>query len=217
MNIRRLLKGLASLGWFYDVGLAVATGALVGFAKLADEVLEGDVHPVNVAVLRGLHAPAARGLDTLAVGLSRLGDSWGTTAVGALGVVIFARRGRLADVVTLIPVLLGGITLSVVLKHSFRLPRPELFISIAPESGYGFPCAHALMSVCLYGFLAAVLVLDGPGRPWRLCGAGALVFIAVGITWSRLYLGVHWLSDVVAGVTNGVRPTNNVGFYAVSV
>jgi len=72
MNMRRLLKGLASLGWFYAVGLAVATGALVGFAKLADEVLEGDVHPINVAVLRGLHAHTSRSLDTIALGLSRL-------------------------------------------------------------------------------------------------------------------------------------------------
>lgn len=71
MGIRGLLKRLASLGWFYALSLGVAIGALVVFAKLADEVLKGDVRPLSVWVLGTLHAHTSRPLDTAALGLVR--------------------------------------------------------------------------------------------------------------------------------------------------
>jgi membrane-associated phospholipid phosphatase len=55
------------------------------------------------------------------------------------------------------------------------------------------------VSLCLYGDLAAFLVLDEPRKAWRWGCAAALVLVALGICWSRLYLAVHWVTDVVAG------------------
>lgn len=190
---------LRRLGWFYGLGIVISMAALVGFGELADEVLEGDTQPVNVAVLQGLHAHANPFLDRLALTLTTLGGVAGTTVITCLVVVFFLWRRRFLDAVTLALVVLAGGALVTVLKHFFRQPRPDLFESLAPAHGFAFPSGHALLSVCLYGYLAALLVLNGPQRWWRWLGAAALVVLALGIGWSRLYLGVHWFSDVAAG------------------
>jgi undecaprenyl-diphosphatase len=187
------------LGWFYGLGIALAACALVGFAKLADDVAEEDSRRVNLTVLQTLHAQANPLLDRLALALTALGGVAGTTVVTCLAVVFFLWRRRWLDAVALALLVLGGAALVTVLKQTVRQPRPDLFESLAPESGFSFPSGHALLAVCVYGYLAAVLVLEDPRRWWRWCGAALLILLALGIAWSRLYLGVHWLTDVAAG------------------
>src|SRR3954470_13207500 len=86
--------GLISLAWLYAIELAIAAVAIIGFARLAREVGEGELHSLNVRVLRVLYDHRTPSLDALAVGLSRLGDPAGTTVVGSLGVLVlwFHRR-----------------------------------------------------------------------------------------------------------------------------
>jgi membrane-associated phospholipid phosphatase len=190
-------RRLSRLGSFYAAGLLAAVVALLALAKLTDEVLEGETRSVNITVLEYLHAHANPTLDVLALGLSHLGGVAGTAAMGSAAMAIFLWRRRPLDAAALAIVLLGAAVLVVLLKHAFRQPRPDLFQSLAPALGYSFPSGHALLSSCLYGYLAALLVLDGPRRRWW--PAAALALLVVGISWSRLYLGVHWLSDVLAG------------------
>jgi membrane-associated phospholipid phosphatase len=194
-----LLGLLRRLGWFYAAGLAIAIAALAGFANVADDALDGDIREMDIKVSRGLHAHSSPALDAIAQMLSHIGDVAGTILVSVLVVLILLRVRRPLDAASLVLVLLGGLAFSIVLKHSFRLPRPDLFPWVPPEEGYTFPSGHALMGVCLYGYLGAVLVLDDPSRRWRWALAAALAGLAGGIGWSRLYLGVHWLSDVLAG------------------
>jgi len=190
---------LNRLGWFYALAAAIAVVALLGFAELSEEVLEGDVRAVDEAVLRSLYANASPPLDSFALMLSRLGGVVGTATVGCVAVLAFLGRRRRLDAGTLALTLLGATALVAILKHTFRQPRPDLFESLAPEQGFGFPSGHALMSVALYGYLGAVLVMDGPRRAWRWVAGSAFLGLSLGIVWSRLYLGVHWLSDVTAG------------------
>jgi membrane-associated phospholipid phosphatase len=149
--------------------------------------------------LRRLHAQSHHALDLVAVGLSRLGDPLGVTLIGGLCALAFVCRKRYVDAAAFVANLLGAAILLVVLKATFRLPRPDLFESIAPETGYSFPSSHALMSVSLYGYLATLAVLANPRHLRNWFYATALALVAVGICWSRLYLKVHWLTDVIAG------------------
>ena len=84
-------------------------------------------------------------------------------------------------------------------KHAFHLPRPTVFPWLMPASGYGFPSGHATMAFSLYGYLAVRLVMRKPGSVWRWLMTAAALAIAFAIAGSRLYLGVHWPTDVLGG------------------
>lgn len=198
-TIAWLSFNLRRLGWFYGLGIVFAIAAISGFGKLAQEVLEGDVQPANLAFQQIHRAYSDPFLDRLALILTILGGVAGTTVVTCLMGLLYLYWRRTIDATMLGLAVLGGGVLATVLKHTFRQPRPELSESLAPAHGFGFPSGHTLLSVCLYGYLAAVLVLDGPRHRWRWVAAGALILLALSIGWSRLYLGVHWLSDVGAG------------------
>lgn len=195
--IEGLIRLLGRLGWVYAMGWLFALGLLTLFAKLADDVLEGEFTKLNHAVLNFLHAHANPWLDQMALSLSALGGITGTFVIAGLLVFFLLMRRRALDAATLVIVLAGGGVLTWVLKQIFRLPRPSLFESLAPETSFSFPSGHSLVSVCLYGFLSILLLSTDPRRTWP--AALALLLLPVGIMWSRLYLGVHWLSDVLAG------------------
>ena len=100
-------------------------------------------------------------------------------------------------------VLLGATGVIVSIKDIFQHPRPALFPSPYPERGYSFPSGPALMSVCLYGSLAGGLLRNFSSRWWSWMGALACGLFALSIVWCRLYLGVHWPSDVTGGMLLG--------------
>jgi undecaprenyl-diphosphatase len=84
------------------------------------------------------------------------------------------------------------------LKHAFHRPRPVAFFGAAPSS-YSFPSGHALGSFCFYGMLAAILAAPARGRVAKFCVWTAAVLLVGMIGFSRIYLGVHYPSDVIAG------------------
>lgn len=202
-SLVRLLHGLLALlqrmGWAYLLALAVAVLALYGFAELTEEVLEGEFQSLNEGVLLALHAARQAWLDRLALALSRLGGASGTTFVSGAAILFWIARRRFLDAAGLLVVIGGGALLIPLLKNWFQMPRPDLFVSLAPESTFSFPSGHATISVCLYGYLAAITVMESPRKIWRWCAALLFAGVALGIIWSRLYLGVHWLTDVMAG------------------
>ena len=146
---------LISLAWLYAVELAIAALALVGFARLAREVAEGELHSLNVRVLQGLYDHRSPGLDTLAIGLSRLGDPAGTTALGTLGVLLFClhrrrprRRGLGRDLArrrSAVPGAEAGVPAPATRPHRLhragdglripQRPRPDGFLPLWPPGG----------------------------------------------------------------------------------
>ena len=93
----------------------------------------------------------------------------------------------------------GAIVLDNVLKTAVHRARPDPFFGIAPES-YSFPSGHVLFSTCFYGALASIVTAslqNGPSRA-TVWAVTALLVSAVG--WSRLYLGLHYPTDVIGGL-----------------
>jgi len=116
----------------------------------------------------------------------------------AVAVFFFYRKGWRLSATLLLVSTAGSVVLTTVLKALFRRARPELFDSDYQASFYSFPSGHATVAVGLYGMLTLVLAyrLRGTAR-WAVAVSGILVVLL--ISFSRLYLGVHYPTDVVAG------------------
>ena len=181
------------------LGLAAAVGALIFFGWLADEVLEGETRHFDEVTRAAIHQLASPLLTTIMRGLSFVGStlvlSIGTTIV----VVRFALLKWAREAILFAITMAGAGLLNVTLKLAFQRPRPVPFFDLPPPGSYSFPSGHALTSACFFGALAAILTARVKSRRvrlflWVVC---TLMFVLIG--FSRIYLGVHHTTDVIAG------------------
>lgn len=170
------------------------------FAELADEVHELEELVFDDALLLWLNGLAGPRLDAFFVFLSRIGYAWGVVPFDiALSLALLAWK-RWREAAFAIVALAGSALLNLSAKQFFQRDRPSLWESIAPESTFSFPSGHAMGSMTL----AAVLVLLCWHTRWRWpMLAAALAFTGL-VGLSRLYLGVHYPSDVLAGWAAGL-------------
>lgn len=166
------------------------------FAGMAALVGRSGYAPFDAPVLEALHRHEHPRFDRLAVFLSVVGDTGPMAAAGVVTVASLAaaRQKRAAWRFAL---MLGGSTLlTQVIKRYFARPRPTLWVSRRPEHTYSFPSGHAMDAAAL----AAALFFALP-RHRRVWVPAAL--FAAGVGWARMYLGVHFPSDVLAGWSAG--------------
>ena len=196
-KLLKLNSGLLLLG-----ALLAAVVSLFLFGWLAEEMLEGDTQKFDMAVRNAIHQHAAPALTRLMQAFSFLG-SVGTVSVLCvviLGAFLYFHRSRLAALLGITMVGMGA--LDEALKLAFRRPRPVAFFGPTPNS-YSFPSGHAFGSVCFYGVLAAILAarVRGTAAKWSVWTIAILLMAMIG--FSRIYLGVHYPSDVIAGYCAG--------------
>jgi undecaprenyl-diphosphatase len=207
----RLRRPLAALGSLLAVGLAAAVVAAVAFGLLARGVAGGATQEVDEAVVRWFLELSNPVFDVLALLGAALGSAIALWIVLIAGTVVFWRKRRLASVVVLWASLVGGYVLNPVLKAFFARPRPSLRAGDLELLGWtfafptspSFPSGHAVTSVVVFGTLAYLVLRLEPTRRmrrWTLAGAVGLI-VLIGTT--RVYLGVHYPSDVLAGVLAG--------------
>lgn len=190
--LQRILRrhGRALLLAFFCIALPLWT-----FGELAEEVLEGEPFSFDRPLLEWARQAAHPRWDAIFLTLSAFGYGWGVIPADILLALALPLRRRFREAAFAIVAIGGSAMLNLAAKHGFRRERPALWTSLAPESTYSFPSGHAMGSATL----AAVVVL----LCWRsrfrwavLAGAGLFV---VGVGASRVYLGVHYPSDIAAG------------------
>jgi undecaprenyl-diphosphatase len=188
------------------IGVGGATAGLFAFLQIADEVIEGETRNFDQWLLLSLRDPA-----DLA---DPIGPQWfeevmrDFTALGGNGVltlIVFAAVGYLILVRKRAAALLvlasvgGGIAVASLMKWGFARPRPDLVPHGAEVFTQSFPSSHAMMAAVVYLTLGALLART-EGH-WRtkvyLLSLACVVTVLVG--FSRVYLGVHWPTDVLAG------------------
>jgi undecaprenyl-diphosphatase len=194
---RRLLERLVS---FYGIALAIGAGTTLLFAWLADEVLESEFADFNRSVLLAIHRHADPTLDSLALSITWFGSVVGVIVLTLLFIFWLVRSRRVVDAWILAVAMGGAGLLSSTLKVVFHQTRPEVFPRLAPAMNFSFPSGHSLMSFTYWGFLAVLLVLQNPRGAWRWGVACCALVLAGLVALSRLYIGVHWPTDVVAGM-----------------
>ena len=130
-----------------------------------------------------------------------------TTAVCIYGAVVaacMARWRRWRSLVTVTVCVVGGLALNVLVKHAFQRPRPMLDDPLLTLETYSFPSGHVAGSTLVYGLLVVLAFRRTTRSGTRLLVlAGAAAAIGL-VAFTRLYLGVHYLSDVIAGFLEGV-------------
>jgi undecaprenyl-diphosphatase len=179
-------------------GLAVSIFVTWAFFELADEVLEGDSRTFDRAVLLWIHHNFPVWWNEPMRLVTALGYYYVVVPLLVVSVFVFYRRGWRLSAVLLVVSTGGSIVLTTVLKGVFQRTRPELFDSGYRASFYSFPSGHATIAVGFYGMLTVILAyrLRGAAR-WAVAACGLLVVLLIG--FSRLYLGVHYPTDVLAG------------------
>ncbi len=176
----------------------MALATLLFFAWLARGVLGGTVQPLDLAIRDAIHRHAFPALTFAMRVLTWAGSVAVLLPLAVLLMVRWVRHGRRRRAVLFAVTVLGAEVLEQALKLAFARPRPEPFFHLAAPLGYSFPSGHALVSCCFYGFLAAV----ARGRQGVAWGVAALLVALIG--FSRVYLGVHYPSDVIAGYAAAV-------------
>ncbi|HEY2390501.1 MAG TPA: phosphatase PAP2 family protein [Candidatus Angelobacter sp.] len=179
------------------ISLAVAVLALFLFAWIGNEVLEGDTQHFDFAVRNWVHQFASPSMTRAMTSISLLGyNILILEMLMAFGVFAWLRWKRAA--VWLVVAMVGSLALDTALKYAYHRVRPVAFFGMAPHS-YSFPSGHALCSFCFYGVLAGLLSARTKALSWRILIWVVAVILVVAIGLSRIYLGVHYPSDVIAG------------------
>jgi undecaprenyl-diphosphatase len=187
-------------------GIGLAAAALLAFMALMNAVLEGETHAFDEALLQALRAPADPAdpvgpwwLEAIFRDLTALGGTTVLTLITAavVGYLLMDRK-RAAALFVLVAVG-GGTLMSTLAKNMIARPRPELVAHLVDVRSLSFPSGHAMLSAVTYLTLGALLARVQPRRRLKAYLLGLAVLLTLLVGASRVYLGVHWPTDVLAG------------------
>ena len=187
------------------LGAGLSAGALVLFFNLADDIRDTDgvwrFDHDGLRVALSLRTPSRTALMKTASALARPDLM---TALGIGSLLLSWKTVHRPKGILLAVALAGGGGIIGGIKHRFARERPSLIEALAQEGTFSFPSGHAFISLCFYGILAAWWIRTRPGIGQRIA-----VFVTSGsaitlIGASRVYLGVHYPSDVLAGYAAAV-------------
>ena len=186
---------LAAAGW-----TAFIVAGLLFLAIARDVVERGWLTTLDAEVAQRLHERTSPALTAFLLAITHL-NSLGAIGVYSIAFAAFLARAReRAWILTLTLAVGGAMLVNVLLKHAYERARPQIDEPLVALGTYGFPSGHTAAAVAFYGVLAAFLVSRFFDlRVRAACVAGAVVVVAL-VAFSRLYLGAHYLSDVVAAV-----------------
>jgi membrane-associated phospholipid phosphatase len=185
--------------------LGVLAASTLAFAWLALGVASGGpIVGLDSAIAAWLHTHAT-GFATDVLGtVTQLGGATVLLAITVVAVLGLLLRRRVAHAALMATALAGGEGLNMALKAAFERPRPAFSDPLATAAGFSFPSGHAMVSLTVYGALALVLAARVGSRRARVAILVSAVALVVAIGLSRAYLGVHYVSDVVAGYCAGL-------------
>jgi membrane-associated phospholipid phosphatase len=180
--------------------LLLFTGVLLplwGFAELVEELREGEPFVFDEPILLFAHDMARAGFDRAFLLISALGYAWGVVPLDIVLVLALALRRRGREALFAALALGGSALLNIATKQLFARERPSLWESISPEDTFSFPSGHAMGSMTL----AWVCMLLAWRTRWRWPVVTFAVMFTTLVGLSRVYLGVHYPSDILAGWT----------------
>ena len=180
---------------FFTVELAAAAAASLLFCSLTLVMLSGGMAGFDGAVRMQVHELTAPWLTACVETVTLFGSLGVLVVFGGIEVAILVRSGLRRDAKFVVFVMAGAVVIENIVKFSIHRARPPAFFGTDPTS-YSFPSGHALFALCFYGSLAVVL---GRRNVSQAASWAVVVCLVTAIGATRIYLGVHYPSDVLAG------------------
>lgn len=205
-NIKQSLEKNHLIEYATEISLVLLSIGLFGFFKLTEEVVEGDTRGFDQSVLLWFRNKAdlsdpigPQWLEVVVRDITALGGLviLGLLTIAACGYLWLTQRHKLALFVAVsIP---AGALLNTLLKEYFTRPRPDIVPHGTEAALSSFPSGHAMMSAVVFLTLGALLSLSTENTRIKIYILFWSVFLTVIVGISRVYLGVHWPTDIIAG------------------
>lgn len=192
-NRHNLINSLRKQGIFL-IGYLAILGIV---AWLCTEVWEKEVFSFDRSFLLWIHQFANPQFDRIFLFFTALDDPPTVVTIFIITIAWLVMKRRYSDGIRFTIVCAGGVLINQVMKLFFAKPRPELWHRLITETSFSFPSGHAVGSMVVYGFIAYILAKEMQQHKHIVYAAASLLIIAIGL--SRLYLGVHYPTDIIAG------------------
>jgi undecaprenyl-diphosphatase len=193
------------LGLYLVAGLLIVLGMTLTLGEIAEDVRNGEPLTVaDVQLSNWLHTHGSASLTTSML----LVTSFGSTVVVSCLAVLFGLyllwRRQPYWLTTMVLSVFGGMGVNKLLKFVVHRARPHFNDPILSLTSYSFPSGHTMMATVLYGVLAAFLISKTPRWSWRVMILAVASCLILLVGFSRIYLGAHYLSDVLAALAEGL-------------
>jgi len=195
---------LGALGIFLVAGVIVAAFLTWVFSELAERVMSGGTQAFDESILRWMSAHHSKALTSTMLEITTLGTGTVLLMIVCVAALFLTLTKHKYSALLLLVATGGGLLLDMVLKLQFNRPRPHVFIWGTQAFGSSFPSGHAMGATVTYStvaYLAARLHRRSWAR-WLTMLMALVVIFLIGV--SRMYLGVHYPSDVLAGAIMGL-------------
>jgi membrane-associated phospholipid phosphatase len=207
-RFRTFIRGRFSresmLGLHFTLGILFLTLATWIFAHLAEDIVNHD--PLTITDLRfsnWLHTHSTPWLTRVLLIVTNLHSTLGITIL-TIPIAVYLWRLRLRRrIIGLIVTIYGGMLLNVWLKLIFQRARPHFDDPLLSLTSYSFPSGHTMAATVFYGVLCVIILSRVTDWRWRLLTIFAALFMIALVGFSRIYLGVHYLSDVIGAMVEG--------------
>lgn len=209
--IKRILRQRFSAGGYFGLHLTIGILLLIVasglFADIAEDVVMAEaITLTDVQMANWFHSHATPGLTRVMLTITNLHGTVAIAFYSTLMALWLIRKKDWHWLLTLLASVPGGMLLNVLMKQVFQRARPVFDQPLLTLSSYSFPSGHTAASTMFYGVLAAYLACHL--KPWRwgialVAALSAAMMVAL-VGLSRMYLGVHYLSDVLAAVVEGI-------------
>lgn len=189
--------------FYIGLSMGICIVMLLAFSELAwDTVFRHETEAIDGLFIWMVRYFASPSIDKVMIGFSSMGAGLLYALIVLSVLAFFTFKGHWRDAGALMLSFGGGLALNVLLKVFFERSRPEL-AHVVEAAGYSFPSGHAMVSLCFYGMLAFLLMRRTPSLVARILVAALSVLLIGAIGLSRVYLGVHYPTDVAAGYAAG--------------